>query len=108
MDEIFPREPLTLKALNKIIGKLKFLYRKNKFLIPPLRKMLLSALVRQHCQYGYSEWYPNLCGKKKKEIQIAQTKCICFCVKLTKRHRISAKIFSQLTGCLSVKGYIGA
>ena len=31
---IMSGEPVALKALNKINGKLKFLYRKNKFLTP--------------------------------------------------------------------------
>ena len=35
-DSIFS-EPMALKVVNKIYGKLKFLYRKNKFLTPELR-----------------------------------------------------------------------
>ena len=33
-------EPMALKALNEINEKLRFLYRKNKFLTPTLRRML--------------------------------------------------------------------
>ena len=42
---IMSGEPVALKALNKINGKLKFLYRKNKFLTPTLRRMLCNALT---------------------------------------------------------------
>ena len=36
LDETMSGEPIALKVLNKINGKLKFLYRKNKFLSPEL------------------------------------------------------------------------
>ena len=34
LDESMSGEPMALKVTNKINGKLKFLYRKNKFLTP--------------------------------------------------------------------------
>ena len=39
LDETLPGEPMALKALNKINGKLKFIYRKNKFLTPIQRRI---------------------------------------------------------------------
>ena len=36
MDETMSGEPMALKVINKINGKLKFLYRKNSFLKPGL------------------------------------------------------------------------
>ena len=45
MDETMSGEPMALKVINKINGKLKFLYRKNGFLTPGLRRMLCSALI---------------------------------------------------------------
>ena len=45
LDETLPGEPLALKALNKVNGKLKFLYRKNKFPTPTLRRMLCNAIL---------------------------------------------------------------
>ena len=45
LDETLPGEPLALKALNKVNGKLKFLYRKNKFPTPALRRMLCNAII---------------------------------------------------------------
>ena len=36
LDEIMSGEPMALKVINKINGRLKFLYRKNRFLSPEL------------------------------------------------------------------------
>ena len=40
MVETVSGEPIALKVINKINGKLKFLYTKNSFLTPGLRRML--------------------------------------------------------------------
>ena len=39
---------MAIKALNKTNGKLKFLYRKNKFLALTLRRMLCNAIIEPH------------------------------------------------------------
>ena len=66
MDETMSGEPMALKVINKINGKLKFLYRKNSFLTPGLRRMLCNALIQPHFDYACSVWYPNLNAKLKK------------------------------------------
>ena len=65
------------KSINKINGKLKFLYCKNKFITPTLGRMLCSPIIKSHFGYACSVWYPKLNEKLKKKI--------------------------QLTGCLSIK-----
>ena len=52
LGETLPGEPMAFKALNKINGKLKFLYLENKFLAPTLRRMLCNALITSH--FGYA------------------------------------------------------
>ena len=66
MDETMSGEPMTLKVINKINGNLKFLYRKNIFLPPGLRRMLCNALIQPHFDYACCAWYPNLNAKLKK------------------------------------------
>ena len=66
MDETMSGEPMTLKVINKINGKLKFLYWKNSFLTPGLRRMLCNALIQPYFDYACSMWYPNLNAKLKK------------------------------------------
>ena len=96
LDETLCGEPMALKALNKINGKLKFLYRKNKFLTPTLCRMLCNAIIQPHFDYACSAWYPNLNEKLKKKIQIAQNKCIWVSSMLDKRHYISSKEFESI------------
>ena len=66
MDETMSREPMAVKDINEINGKLKFLYRKNSFLTPRLRRMLCNALMQPHFDYACSAWYPDLNAKLKK------------------------------------------
>ena len=96
MDETMSAEPMALKVINKINGKLKFLYRKNSFLTPRLRRMLCNALIQLHFDYACSAWYPNLNTKLKKILQIMQNKCIRFCLKLDKMHHISEEDFKTI------------
>ena len=55
--------------------------------------MLCNALIQPHFDYACPVWYSNLTEKMKKKIQITQNKCIRFCLRLDKMHRISEKDF---------------
>ena len=48
LDVMMSPEPMALKIVNKINGKLKFFYRKKRFLSPELRRMLCNALIQPH------------------------------------------------------------
>ena len=89
-------EPMALKVVNKVNGKLKFLYQKNSFLTLGLRRMLCNALIQPHFDYACSTWYPNLNVKLKKTLQIMQNKCIRFYLKLDKMHHISEEDFKTI------------
>ena len=91
---------MALKALNKINGKLKFLYHRNKFLTQTLRRMLCNVIIEPHFDYASSAWYSNL-NEKLKKIQIAQNKCIRFCLKLDKRYHIFSNEFDSIN-CMPV------
>ena len=83
--------------------KLKFIYRKNKFLTPTLRRILCNAIIQPNFDYNCSTWYPDLNKKLKKKIQIVQNKCIQFCLKMDKRHHISSKEFESINWLLVYK-----
>ena len=70
LDERMSCEPMALKVINKINGKLKFLYRKKRYLTKELRRMLCNALIKPHFGYACPAWYPNLNEKTRKKIQI--------------------------------------
>ena len=93
LEETMLGEPMALKVINKTNSKLKFPYRKNRFLSPELRRMLCNAIVQPNFDYACPAWYPNLTEKTKKKIQIMQNKCIRFCLRLEKMHHISEEDF---------------
>ena len=93
LDKTISGEPIALEVINKINGKLKFFYRKNRFLSPELWRMLCSALIQSHFDYTCPAWYPNLTEKMKKKIQTMQNKCIRFCLRPDKMHHISDEDF---------------
>ena len=65
LDETMSGESMALKTIEKINQKLKFLYRKNRFLTPELRQLLCNAIIQPHFCYVCSAWYPNLAQKLK-------------------------------------------
>ena len=87
---------MTLKVINKINSRLKFLHIKNKFLTPVLHRLLCNALIQPHFDYASSAWYPNLTQKMKNKIQITQNKCIRYCLQLDKMTHISKNEFETL------------
>ena len=93
LDEKMSCESMTLKVINQINGKLEFLYRKNRYLIKELRKMLCNALIQPHFDYACPTCYRNLNEETKKKIQIMQNKSIRFCLKLEKINHIPENEF---------------
>ena len=67
LDVTMSEEAMALYVVNKINNKLKFLYRKNSFLTPALRRH--SVFMQPHFDYACSAWYPNLIKKLKHRIQ---------------------------------------
>ena len=73
-DETMSGEAMALYVIHKINNKLKFLYCKNDFLRPTLRRLLCNALIQPHFDYACSAGYPNLTKKLKHRIQATQSK----------------------------------
>ena len=96
LDETMSGETIALSFKNKISNKLKFLYRKNRFSTPHLRRLLFNSLIQPHFGYACSTQYPNLTKKLKKRIQTSQNKCIRFCLQSDKMTHISHKEFEIL------------
>ena len=86
-------ESLSGEAINKINGRLKFLYRKNRYLTPYLKRLLCNALIQSHFDYASSAWYPNLNKKFKRKLPTVQNKCIRYCPQLDNRSHIGMKDF---------------
>ena len=95
IDHTLSGESMVTKVLGKINGRLKFLYRKQSFLNFSLPRMLCNALMQPHFDYSATAWYPNLNRKFSKKVQIAQNKCIRFCLSLANRTHIGIDEFCQ-------------
>ena len=52
-------------VINKVNFRLRFLYRQNKFLDIPLRRLLCNAMIKPFFDYACNAWYPNLSKKLK-------------------------------------------
>ncbi len=87
---------MALQALRKINGRLKFLYRNQSFLSTSLRRLLCNALIQPHFDFACAAWYPCLNKNFKNKIQVAQNKCIRFCLNLGNRSHIGAKEFEAI------------
>ena len=100
LDETMSGESMTLKVVNKINSRLKFLNGKNKFLTPVLHRLLCNALIQPHFDHPLSAWYPNLIKKQKNKIQTKENKCVRYCLQLDKMIHISKNEFETLVNCL--------
>jgi len=96
LDENLNGESMALNVIRKINMRLMFLYRKNKFLTPPLRRMLCNALIQPHFDYACTAWYPNLNQNLLKKLHIMQNKCIRFCLQLDNRSHIGEAQFRTI------------
>ena len=97
LDECLTGESMTMQVCIKVTSKLKFLYRKNRFLSKDLRRLLCNALIQPHFDYACAAWYPNLNKKYKNKLQVLQNKCIYFCLQLDNIQYIGTKHFDKIS-----------
>ena len=96
LDDDISGESMASRVMNKISSRLRFLYRKQSFLNPKLRRMLCNALIQPHFDYACSAWYSNLNKNLTKKLQIAQNKCIRFCLGLDSQSHIGVNEFKTI------------
>ena len=86
LDEMMSGELIALKVINNINSKLKFLYRKNRFLSQELWRKFCNAMwFLSHILIMHIQPSTLISLKKtKKKIQVIQNKCIRFCLRLDK------------------------
>ena len=54
LDQTLSGESMASKVTNNIPSRLRFLYRKSRFLYPPLRRLLCNSLKQPHFDYAFS------------------------------------------------------
>ena len=94
LDKTLSGESMATHVINKVNSRLKCLYRQNKFLDFPLRRLLSYAMIQPFFDYTCNAWHPNLNKHFKNRLQAAQNKCIRFCLKLG--DRTSIKVLNWL------------
>ena len=79
LDDQLTGEAIVNSIVQKVNGRLKYLYRQCNFLGEKLRKYICSALIQCHIDYACSSWYTGLNKQlKKKKLQICQNKTVRF------------------------------
>ena len=69
LDESLSGESMALNVIDKINSHLKFLHRQNRFLTPPLSRLLCNALIQPLFDYACTTWFPNLSKKLRLRLQ---------------------------------------
>ena len=60
---------MATKVLGLVNGRLKFLFRKQRFLTYPLRRLLCNALIQPHDDYACFAWYTSLSKRQLKKFK---------------------------------------
>ena len=89
LDQSLTGESMGLRVIKKANSRLKFLYRKGSFLNFRAKKLLITALIQCHFDYGCSFWYSSLTVKTKDKLQTTQNKLIRFALDLSPRTHIA-------------------
>ena len=61
-----------------------------------MRRLLCNALIQPHFDFACLTWYTNLNKKLRQKVQVAQNKCIRFCLGLGNRAHIGAAEFKSI------------
>ena len=84
------------KIIKKASSRLRYLYRKGKFLTSHAKKLFASALIQCHFDYASSFWYAGLTQKTKSKLQVSPNQIIQFILNLPQRAHIGANEFVQI------------
>ncbi|MCU7801520.1 MAG: reverse transcriptase family protein [gamma proteobacterium symbiont of Lucinoma myriamae] len=96
LEQYLTGESMVNSILQKANARLKFLYRKQKFLNLHTKKLLVTSLIQCHFDYACSFWYPGLSKMLKNRLQITQNKIIRFVLKMDPRSHIGSHEFISL------------
>ena len=83
-------------VISKVSARIKFLYRKAKYIDCQTLKLLASAIVQCHFDYGCCSWYAGLSMKLKNKLQVCQNKLIRVILGLHPRCSITLQHFVTL------------
>lgn len=88
LDKSLSGTSIVNSIVSKCTARLKFLYRHSSVLNQKCRKLLVSALVQSHFDYGTSAWYWATTKQCKRKLQVAQNKLVRFILNMQPRTHI--------------------
>ena len=100
LDESLSGESMVLYVINKINSRLRFLYRQNRFLNKPLRRLLCNAMIQPFFDYACSAGDPSLRKDLQKRLQVSQNNCVRFCLRLDKKTQIGVAELKEIKDTL--------
>ena len=106
LDQSLSGEAMGSKIIKKASSRLRYLYRKGKYLTSHAKKLLASALIQCHFDYASSFWYAGLTQKTKSKLQVSPNQIIQFILNLPQRAHIEQMSLFKSTGCLFTLGLI--
>ena len=82
LDQTLSSESMALSIIEKANARLKFLYRKRKYLTFTTKKLLVISLIQCHFDYACAFWFSCLSQNLKSILQTTQNKLIMFVLSL--------------------------
>ena len=96
LEQCLSGETMVKSIVQKANARLKFLYRKQKFLNLHSKKLLVMSLIQCHFDYACSFWYPGLSKFLRERLQVTQNKMVRFVLKLDPKSHIGSEEFKSL------------
>ena len=86
------------EAMARMVLKI-FLYKQNRYISYPLKRMLWNTLIQSHYDFACSTWYTNLSVSLKTKLQSK------YCLELKMRSRISKNELEKIN-CLLISNRV--
>ena len=102
LDQTLSGETTVNSIVKKCSSRLNFMYRHQAVLTKNTRKLLSSAIILCHFDYGITSWYMGLTKKLKQNLQVAQNKTVRFISNMGPRTHIGQQELNAL-GLLCVE-----
>uniref|UniRef100_A0A671W1V6 Reverse transcriptase domain-containing protein n=1 Tax=Sparus aurata TaxID=8175 RepID=A0A671W1V6_SPAAU len=95
LDQSLTGESIAAKILDKCACKLKFLYRKTRFLDCTVKKLLAMTLIQCHIDFACSAWFSGLTVKLKNKFKVLQNNVIRYLLNAPPRTHIGREEFNK-------------
>ena len=96
LDQTLSCESMALSIIQKANARLKFVYRKRRYLIFITKKLLVISLIQCHFDYACFFWFAGLSQSLNNRLQTTQNKLIRFVLNLDQMIHVEPEHFKIL------------